>query len=117
MNQQPSCYPDRRTFPQPSQKIYNKPDVDMESVESNTYDQIHQEAEYDPDDLWMFEPRRPQVAATGVTNGANSVIQRIRASAISELKEFSGTDREVAKAQTWIGKVKSSFLRDQEPDE
>ena len=93
------------------------PDVDMESVESNTYDQIQQEAEYDPDDLWMAKPRRPQVSATGVTNDTNSVIQRIRISAISELKEFSGKDREVDKAQTWIGKFKSAFLRDQASDE
>ena len=97
--------------------VYDKPDVDMESVESNTYDQIHQEAKYDPDGLWMAEPRRPQFAATGLTNGANSVNQRIRTSAISELKKFSGTDREVYKAQTWIGKVKSALLRDQASDE
>ena len=86
-------------------------------MESNTYDQIRKRAEYDPDDLWMAEPRRPQVAATGVTTGASSVIQRIRISAISELKEFSGKDREVDKAQTWIGKFKSAFLRDQASDE
>ena len=57
------------------------------------------------------------MAATSVTNGANSVIQRNRASALSELNEFSETDREVDKAQTWIGKVKSAFLRDQASDE
>ena len=57
------------------------------------------------------------MAATSVTNGANSVIQRNRASALSELNEFSETDREVDKAQTWIGKVKSAFIRDQAPDE
>ena len=97
--------------------VYDKPDVDMESVESNTYDQIHQGAEYDPDDLWMDEPRRSQVAATGLTTGASSVIQRIRISATSELKVFSVNDREVDKAQTWIGKVKSAFLRDRASEE
>ena len=117
MSRQPSRDPDRRTFPQPSEKIYDKPDVDMESVESNTYDQIHQGAEYDPDDLWMAEPRRLQVAATGVTKGANPAIQRIRTSAISELKEFSGTDREIDTELTWIGNEKLAFLRDQASDE
>ena len=117
MKRQPSRDLDRHVFPQPSQEVYENPDVDMESVESNTYDQIQQRAEYDPDDLWMAEPRRPQVAATGVTNDTNSVIQRIRTSAIFELKEFSGTEGEVDKEQTWIGKVKSAFLRDQASDE
>ena len=53
MIRQPSRDPDCGTFLQPSQKIYYKPDVDMESVESNTHDPIHQRAEYDPEDLWM----------------------------------------------------------------
>ncbi|CAI5731159.1 unnamed protein product [Peronospora destructor] len=92
MNRQPTHYPDRRAFFHPSHESHDMPDVEMESVKSDTYQQIHQEAEYDPDDLWMPEPRRPHVAATG-------------------------KDREVDKARTWIGKVKSAFLRDQAPDE
>ena len=117
MKRQPSRDPDRRTFIQPSQEIYDKPDVDMESVESNTYDQIQQRAEYDPDDLWMAEPRRPQIAAIGVITGDSSDNQRIRTSAISELKEFTRKDQEIDKAQTLIGKVKLAFLRDQASDE
>ena len=117
MNRQPSRHPDRRTFLQPSHESQDMPDVEMESVESDTYQQIHHGAEYDPDDLWMPEPRRPHVAATGVTTGGGSITQRIRISAISELKEFSGKDREEDKARTWIGKVKSAFIRDQAPDE
>ena len=66
----------------------------MESVDFKTYNQIHQRAEYDPDDLWMAEPRRPQVSATGMTAEASSVTHRIRISSISEMKEFSGKDRE-----------------------
>ena len=100
VNRQPSRDPDRRTFPRPSQEICDMPDANMESVKSNTYDQIRQRAEYDLDDLWMAEPRRPQVATTSLTTGASSVIQRIRNSAISELKEISGKDQEVDKAQT-----------------
>ena len=92
-------------------------DVDMESVKSNTHNKIHQRAEYDPGDLWMDEYRRSQVDATGVTTGANCVTQRIRISANSELKEFSGKEREEDRALIWMGKVKSEFLRDQAPDE
>uniref|UniRef100_A0AAV1UQP4 Uncharacterized protein n=1 Tax=Peronospora matthiolae TaxID=2874970 RepID=A0AAV1UQP4_9STRA len=116
MNRQPNRHPDRRTFFQPSHESHDMPDVEMESVESDTYQQIQHGAEYDPDDLWMPEPRRPHVAATGVTTGGGSITQRIRISAISELKEFSGKDREEDKARTWIGKVKSAFIRDQTPD-
>uniref|UniRef100_A0AAV1V3L9 Uncharacterized protein n=1 Tax=Peronospora matthiolae TaxID=2874970 RepID=A0AAV1V3L9_9STRA len=76
------------------------PNVEMESVGSDIYQHIHEAAEYDPDDLWMSEPRRPQVAATGATTGGGNTTQRIRISAISELKEFSGKDREEDKART-----------------
>uniref|UniRef100_A0AAV1TZZ4 CCHC-type domain-containing protein n=1 Tax=Peronospora matthiolae TaxID=2874970 RepID=A0AAV1TZZ4_9STRA len=115
MNRQPNRHPDHRTFLQPSHESHNMPDVEMESVDSDTYQQIHHGAEYDPDDLWMPEPRRPHVAATGVTIGGGSITQRIRISAISELKEILGKDREEGKAR--IGKVKSAFIRDQAPNE
>uniref|UniRef100_A0AAV1VKB8 Retrotransposon gag domain-containing protein n=1 Tax=Peronospora matthiolae TaxID=2874970 RepID=A0AAV1VKB8_9STRA len=117
MNRQPNRYPDRRTLLQPSHKSLDMPDVEMESVGSDIYQHIHEAAEYDPDDLWMPEPRRPHVAATGATTGGGSITHRIRISAISELKELSGKDREEDKARTWIGKVKSAFIRDQAPDE
>ena len=92
-------------------------DVDMVSVESNTHDHIYRRTEYDPDDLWMAEPTRPQVASTGMTTGSSAVTQRIRMSAISELKEFLGKELEGDRARIWTGKVKSAFLRDQAPDE
>uniref|UniRef100_A0AAV1VHY5 Retrotransposon gag domain-containing protein n=1 Tax=Peronospora matthiolae TaxID=2874970 RepID=A0AAV1VHY5_9STRA len=117
MNRQPNRYPDRRTLLKPSHESLDMPDVEMESVGSDTYQQIHHGTEYDPDDLWMPEPRRPHVAATGVTTGGENITQRIRISAISELKEFSGKDREEGKARTWIGKVNSAFIREQAPDE
>ena len=53
MNRRPSRDPDCRTLPQPSQETSDMPDVDIESVESNTYDQVRERAEYDSDDLWM----------------------------------------------------------------
>ena len=36
---------------------------------------------------------------------------------MTELKEFSGKDRDEDKARSWISKVKSAFLRDPAPDE
>ncbi|KAG6606579.1 Eukaryotic/viral aspartic protease, active site [Phytophthora cinnamomi] len=43
-------------------------------------------------------------------------IQRVRISAISDLKEFSGKDQDEVRARAWVGKVKSAFLRDQASD-
>ncbi|KAJ8546781.1 hypothetical protein ON010_g11455 [Phytophthora cinnamomi] len=42
---------------------------------------------------------------------------RIRVSAMSELKGFSGKDGDEDRARSWISKVKSAFVRDQAPDE
>ena len=53
MSRQLIYHPDRRTFLQPSRGNQDMPDVDMESVGSDTYQQIHQKAEYDPEDQWM----------------------------------------------------------------
>ena len=36
---------------------------------------------------------------------------------MTELKEVSGKDRDEDRARSWNSKVKSAFLRDQEPDE
>ncbi|OWY91590.1 hypothetical protein PHMEG_00039762 [Phytophthora megakarya] len=41
---------------------------------------------------------------------------RIRVSAISELKEYSGKDQDEDRARSWLGKVKSAFVRDQAPN-
>ena len=87
-------------------------DVEMESVGSR-HDQPN---EYDFDDLMIEEPRRPLVATTETLPGSGVSAQRIRVSAISDLKEFAGKDRDEDRAISWIGKVKSAFLRDQAPD-
>ncbi|GMF15143.1 unnamed protein product [Phytophthora fragariaefolia] len=42
---------------------------------------------------------------------------RIRVSALSELKEFAGKDGDEDRARSWLGKVKSAFIRDQAPDQ
>ena len=84
----------------------------MESVQSRH----SRPSEYDPDDLEIDEPRRPLVATTEATPGGGISTQRIRVSAISDLKEFAGKDHDEDRAINWIGKVKSAFLRDQAPD-
>ena len=38
-------------------------------------------------------------------------------SAIADLKEFSGRDKDEDRARSWVSKVKSVFLRDQDPGE
>ena len=88
------------------------PDVEMESVESHA----DQQDEYDPDDLSIGNSRRPAVAATGTITGALGAATKIRVSAISDLKEFSGRDGDEDRARTWLGKIKSAFVRDQAPD-
>ncbi|KAG6590614.1 uncharacterized protein IUM83_18274 [Phytophthora cinnamomi] len=65
-------------------------DVDMESTESPDPDHSHWE--YDPDELDFPTPSRAAVATTtaGSTGSTGStMIQRVRISAISDLKEFS----------------------------
>ncbi|GMF25324.1 unnamed protein product [Phytophthora fragariaefolia] len=36
---------------------------------------------------------------------------------MSELKEFAGKDGDEDRARSWLGKVKSAFIRDQAPDQ
>uniref|UniRef100_H3GGM9 Retrotransposon gag domain-containing protein n=1 Tax=Phytophthora ramorum TaxID=164328 RepID=H3GGM9_PHYRM len=90
-------------------------DVDMESVESNRRDHSHP-SEYDPDDLGVDAAPRAAVASAGTTGGGTLSATRIRVSAISELKEFSGKDNDEDRARSWFGKLKSAFVRDQAPD-
>ena len=96
----------------PNQTERYMPDVDMESVGSHH----GRSNEYDFDDLDMQNIRRPQVAAAETLNSGGFNAQRIRMSAIAELKEFSGRERDEDRARSWIRKVKSAFLRDQAPE-
>jgi len=89
-------------------------DEDMKSVGS-THDPPGPN-EYDPDDLSVGAPRQAAVATAGVSAGGGAMAPRIRVSAISELKEFSGKDGDEERARSWISKVKSAFVRDQAPD-
>ena len=70
----------------------------------------------DPYDSGREELRRPLVATSEAAPIGGFATQRIRVSAIADLKEFSGRDRDEDQARSWISKVKSAFLRDQAPD-
>ncbi|ETI30140.1 hypothetical protein F443_22737 [Phytophthora nicotianae P1569] len=71
--------------------------------------------EYDPDDLDLSASRQATVATAATTTVV--ITPRIRVSAISEVQELSGKDDDEDRAQAWIGKVKSAFVRDQTPDD
>ncbi|OWY93680.1 hypothetical protein PHMEG_00036840, partial [Phytophthora megakarya] len=94
-------------------------DVDMESV--GTPDLASWE--YDPDDLGIpsssgHNPGRAAVTTAAIGSGNSpSLIQRVRISAISDLKEFTGKDMDEDRARAWISKVKSAFQRDQATEE
>ncbi|KAG6586703.1 uncharacterized protein IUM83_18116 [Phytophthora cinnamomi] len=81
-------------------------DVDMESTESPDPDHSHWE--YDPDELDFPTPSRAAVATTTAGSTGSTMIQRVRISAISDLKEFSGKDQDEDRARAWVGKVKSA---------
>ena len=87
-------------------------DVEMESIGSN-----HSRSNnYDSHDPILEDLRRPLVAAAEVTPNGGFTPQRIRISAIADLKEFTGRDQDEDRARSWISRVKSAFLRDQAPD-
>ncbi|KAH7460378.1 uncharacterized protein KRP23_14746 [Phytophthora ramorum] len=90
-------------------------DVEMESVESNHVVHSHP-SEYDPDDLSVGTPTRAAVASAENSGGGSLSATRIKVSAISELKEFSGKDNDEDRARGWLSKMKSAFIRDQAPD-
>ncbi|OWY96377.1 LOW QUALITY PROTEIN: hypothetical protein PHMEG_00033366 [Phytophthora megakarya] len=70
----------------------NNQDVEMESVES------HHDSNGE------------------ATSELSTTTPRIRVSAISELKEYSGKDHDEDRARSWLDKEKSAFVRDQAPD-
>uniref|UniRef100_A0AAV1TAJ5 Uncharacterized protein n=1 Tax=Peronospora matthiolae TaxID=2874970 RepID=A0AAV1TAJ5_9STRA len=90
--------------PNPNYKVFKVglPDTDMESADShgscgNTFD---------PDDLDIDGVRRPHLATTEATIGEGFAAQRIRMSAIADLKEFLGRDHDDDRARSWVRKVK-----------
>ncbi|OWZ01404.1 hypothetical protein PHMEG_00027218 [Phytophthora megakarya] len=89
-------------------------DIDMESVDTPD----PHSWEYDPNDLGITSSIGNSsglavVASAAISSEGSSLIQRVRFSAISDLKEFTGKDMDEGRARAWIGKVKSAFQRDQ----
>ncbi|OWZ02482.1 hypothetical protein PHMEG_00025948 [Phytophthora megakarya] len=84
----------------------------MESVESHH----GSHGEYDPDNLSIDTPRQAVIASAGAASAPSTTTPRIRVSAISELKEYSGKDHGEDRARGWLGEVKSAFVHDQTPD-
>ncbi|POM60947.1 hypothetical protein PHPALM_30120, partial [Phytophthora palmivora] len=76
-------------------------DVDMESVRS---EHSTTQWEYDPDDIDFPTAARATVATATTGSAGSTMIQRVRISAISDLKEFMGKDQDEDRARAWIGK-------------
>ncbi|KAE8972698.1 hypothetical protein PF011_g25543 [Phytophthora fragariae] len=90
-------------------------DVEMESAGSDDLERL--QWEYDPDDLDLPTAAPAAVTPAAVGSSESTLIQRVRISAISDLKEFTRKDQDEDRARAWISKVKSSFMRDQASDE
>ncbi|POM63068.1 hypothetical protein PHPALM_27695, partial [Phytophthora palmivora] len=73
--------------------------------------------EYEPDGIDFPMAARATVATATTGSAGSTMIQRVRISAISDLKEFTGRDQDEDRARAWIGEVKSAFMRDQASDE
>ncbi|KAE8898262.1 hypothetical protein PF005_g19350 [Phytophthora fragariae] len=99
-----------RALPNPGTR-----DVEMESAGSEELERL--QWEYDPDDLDLPTSTPAAVATAAAGSSESTLIQRVRISAISDLKECIGKDQDEDRARAWISKVKSSFMRDQASDE
>ncbi|GMF53004.1 unnamed protein product [Phytophthora fragariaefolia] len=72
--------------------------------------------EYDPDDIDLPTSDRAAMATMATGSTGSTMIQRVRISAISDLKAFSGKDQDEDRARAWLGELKSALLRDQASD-
>ncbi|OWY99521.1 LOW QUALITY PROTEIN: hypothetical protein PHMEG_00029463 [Phytophthora megakarya] len=82
-------------------------DVEMESIRSSDHGY-----------RWEF-PTSAQVTVATAAAGSTgpTMIQRVRISAISDLKAFTGKDQDEDRGRAWISKVKSAFMWDQASDD
>ncbi|KAE8961898.1 hypothetical protein PR002_g29762 [Phytophthora rubi] len=89
-------------------------DVAMESVSSRSSTKSGtRHADEDPDDLFDLDIGAPRTTAAISTATAGGVgLARVRLSASSELKEFSGRDASEEKARLWLNRLKSAARRD-----
>ncbi|EGZ13103.1 hypothetical protein PHYSODRAFT_334907 [Phytophthora sojae] len=90
---------------------------DVETESAGSPDQDLSQWEYDPDDIDLPSSAPAAVATAASGSTGSSLIQHVRISAMSDLKEFSGKDQDEDRARSWISKVKSTFLLDQATDE
>ncbi|OWZ00831.1 hypothetical protein PHMEG_00027897 [Phytophthora megakarya] len=100
----------------PKEPHQGSQDVEMESIRSSDHGSRW---EYDLDDVDFPTSARANVATAATGSTSSTMIQRVRISAISDLKEFTKTkiERERRSARAWISKVKSAFMRDQASDD
>ncbi|OWZ24297.1 hypothetical protein PHMEG_000716 [Phytophthora megakarya] len=89
-------------------------DVEMESIRSSDHGSRW---EYDPDDVDFPASAQATVATAATGSTGSPTIQRVRISAISDIKEFTGKDQDEDRVRAWISKVKSAFMRDQASDD
>ncbi|OWY92931.1 hypothetical protein PHMEG_00037851, partial [Phytophthora megakarya] len=89
-------------------------DVEMESIRSSDHGSRW---EYDADDVDVPTSAQATVATAAAGSTGSTMIQRVRISAISDLKEFTGKGQDEDRARAWISKVKSVFMRDQASDD
>ncbi|OWZ02703.1 LOW QUALITY PROTEIN: hypothetical protein PHMEG_00025691 [Phytophthora megakarya] len=73
--------------------------------------------EYAPDDIDFLAPAQAAVATAASGSTGSTMVQRVRISAILDLKKFSGKDPDEDRARAWISKIKSAFMRDQASNE
>ncbi|OWZ02546.1 hypothetical protein PHMEG_00025875 [Phytophthora megakarya] len=86
----------------------------MESIRSSDHGSRW---EYDADDVDVPTSAQATVATAAAGSTGSTMIQRVRISAISNLKEFTSKNQDEDRARAWISKVKSAFLRDQASDD
>ncbi|KAI9996345.1 hypothetical protein PInf_013771 [Phytophthora infestans] len=101
---------DEELLPEDSWEPDTTRDVEVESVEG---DNAHDE--FDSDDLDGPSPSIAVVATAAAGADGSSMIQRVRISAISDLKEFTGKDQDEAEREM-ISNFKSALKRDQASD-
>ncbi|OWY94158.1 LOW QUALITY PROTEIN: hypothetical protein PHMEG_00036192 [Phytophthora megakarya] len=84
----------------------------------------HKMSRWNPFDLPIMDlagnfPTSAQatVATAAAGSTGSTMIQRVRISAISDLKVFTGKDQDEDRARAWISKAKSAFMRDQASDD
>ncbi|OWY93832.1 LOW QUALITY PROTEIN: hypothetical protein PHMEG_00036619 [Phytophthora megakarya] len=73
--------------------------VEIDSIRSSDHGSRW---EYDPDDVDVPISAQATVATAAAGSTGSTMIQRVRISAISDLKEFTGKDQDEARARAWI---------------